>query len=59
MSESCLKRHFLIMMTLTPTKSIEPYQVLFERSPILQLIVRLEKKNKDTLTLFINFTVKL
>ena len=46
MSESCLKRHFLIMMTLTPTKSIEPYQVLFEKSPILQLIVRLEKKTK-------------
>ena len=34
------------MMTLTPTKSIEPYQVLFEKSPILQLIVRLEKKKQ-------------
>ena len=36
----------LIMMILTPIKSIEPYQVLFEKNPILQLIVRLEKKAK-------------
>ena len=34
----------LIMMILTPTKSIEPYQVLFEKNPILQ--ARLEKKQK-------------
>ena len=47
MSESCLKRHILIMMTLTPTKSIEPYLVLFEKNPILQLIVWLEKSKKQ------------
>ena len=44
MSEFCSKRHILIMMTLTPTKSIEPYQVMFKKSPTLQLIVRLKKK---------------
>ena len=55
MSESCLKRHFLIMMTLTPTKSIEPYQVLFEKSPILQLIVRLEKKKQRHVNSFYQF----
>ena len=55
MSESCLKRHFLIMMTLTPTKSIEPYQVLFEKSPVLQLIVRLEKKKQRHVNSFYQF----
>ena len=55
MSESCLKRHLLIMMTLTPTKSIEPYQVLLEKSPILQLIVRLEKKKQRHVNSFYQF----
>ena len=43
------------MMTLTPTKSIEPYQVLFEKSPILQLIVRLEKKKQRHVNSFYQF----
>ena len=48
MSESCLKRHILIIMTLPRTKSIEPYQVPFEKSSILQSIVRLEKTKTKT-----------
>ena len=43
------------MMTLMPTKSIEPYQVLFEKSPILQLIVRLEKKKERHVNSFYQF----
>ena len=47
MSESCSKRHVLIMMTLTPKKKYRPCQVLFEKTPTSQLIVRVEKKNKQ------------